>query len=60
MHDLRHSAASLTSANGTPVRTVSELLGQADLAITLRVYSHVIPGYADAAAEALTASIVGS
>ena len=42
------------------MRTVSELLDQADLAITLRVYSHVIPGYADADAEALTASIVGS
>jgi integrase len=60
MHDLRHSAASLMLANGTPVRTVSELLGHADPAITLRVYSHVIPGHADAAAEALTASIVGS
>lgn len=59
MHDLRHTFATLSLANGTPVATVASMLGHADPAITLRVYAHVIPGHADAAGEALTKSIMG-
>lgn len=39
-HKLRHSFASVALTNGVDVATVSELLGHADPAITLRVYAH--------------------
>lgn len=39
-HKLRHSFASLALVNGVDIVTIAELLGHADPAITLRVYSH--------------------
>jgi integrase len=42
-HDLRHTAATLAIARGVPIKTVSEMLRHADIAITLRVYAHVTP-----------------
>lgn len=42
-HDLRHSYATALLSSGEPLRYVSKLLGHADAAITLRVYSHVLP-----------------
>ncbi len=52
-HGLRHSFASLLLANGIDIRTVSELLGHADPAMTLRVYAHAMPGHNRAAADKL-------
>ncbi len=52
-HGLRHSFASLLLANGIDIRTVSELLGHADPAMTLRVYAHAMPGHKRAAADKL-------
>ena len=52
-HELRHSFASLLLANGIDIRTVSELLGHADPAMTLRVYAHAMPGHKRAAADKL-------
>lgn len=39
-HAIRHTFASLLVTSGTDVRTVSELLGHADVTTTLTVYSH--------------------
>jgi integrase len=42
-HDLRHTAATLLLSSGMNVKVVIEMLGHADIAITLRVYAHVTP-----------------
>lgn len=39
-HDLRHTAASLMLAEGTPLTDVSEILGHSSPAITARIYAH--------------------
>lgn len=39
-HDLRHSAASLMLAQGTPLKVVSEILGHSSVAITGDIYGH--------------------
>jgi len=43
-HDLRHTAATLMLASGVHPKIVSERLGHATVAITLDIYSHVLPG----------------
>ncbi|WP_135230148.1 tyrosine-type recombinase/integrase [Deinococcus fonticola] len=40
-HDLRHTAASLMIHRKIPPKVVSERLGHADVAFTLRVYAHL-------------------
>ena len=52
-HDLRHSAASLMLSQGVPLKTVSETLGHASIAITADVYAHVTPDLRREAADAL-------
>ena len=42
-HDLRHTAATLMLSRGVHPKVVSEMLGHADISITLRVYAHVTP-----------------
>ena len=42
-HDLRHTAATLLLARGTNVKAVSEVLGHANVTITLSIYGHVLP-----------------
>jgi integrase len=42
-HDLRHTAATLLLADGVNVLVVSQLLGHADISMTLGVYGHVTP-----------------
>lgn len=42
-HDLRPTAATLLLSRGVHPKMVSEMLGHADIAITLRVYAHVLP-----------------
>ena len=39
-HKLRHSFASVAITNGADVASVSETLGHADKAVTLRMYTH--------------------
>jgi integrase len=43
-HTLRHTHATLLIASGVDAKTVSERLGHADVATTLRYYGHVMPG----------------
>lgn len=56
-HDLRHAYATIALRNGVPVNAVAEALGHADPAMTLRVYSHVLPGQQRAAADLIDAAI---
>ena len=52
-HDLRHTAATLLMSQGVPIKIVSEMLGHADVGITLPTYSHVLPGMQHQAADAM-------
>ena len=52
-HDLRHTCATLLLRQGVHVKFVQELLGHGDVALTLNVYSHVLPDMGDAAAGAM-------
>lgn len=63
LHDLRHTHATLGLAAGVPVKVMQERLGHSSVAITMDLYSHVIPGMqADAAAKigGLLRPVVGS
>jgi integrase len=51
VHDLRHTHATVMLLNGVPVHVVSQRLGHADAAITLRIYAHVMPGNQRTAAD---------
>lgn len=42
-HDLRHTAATLMLLQGVHPKIVSEMLGHANISITLQRYSHVLP-----------------
>ncbi len=42
-HDLRHGAATLLLAQGVHPRVVMETLGHSTIAVTMNVYSHVVP-----------------
>lgn len=50
LHDLRHTHATLMMDQGTNPKIVSERLGHASVAITLDIYSHVVPGMQEEAA----------
>jgi integrase len=43
-HELRHTCATIRSMKGQHLKQVQELLGHSSVAITLDIYSHVIPG----------------
>jgi integrase len=43
LYDLRHMAATLALAAGVQPKVVSEMLGHASAALTLDVYSHLLP-----------------
>ena len=44
LHDLRHTHATILLSDREPVSTVSQRLGRKSEAITLTIYSHVLPG----------------
>jgi integrase len=56
-HDLRHTHATQLLKVGVHPKVVSERLGHASIAITLDVYSHVLPGMQEAAAELIDAGL---
>ncbi len=56
-HDLRHSCASLMLAQGIPARTVMEILGHSQVAITLNRYTHVPTVLMEEAAKAMDRAI---
>ena len=43
-HRLRNTYATLTLLSDIPIKVVSKRLGHIDVALTLRAYSHVLPG----------------
>ncbi len=52
-HGLRHTTATLLLGKGVHPKIVQELLGHANVSITLDTYSHVLPGMGDAAVGAM-------
>ena len=50
-HDLRHTHATLMLKGSVHPKVVQERLGHANIGITLDLYSHVLPGLQEAAAE---------
>lgn len=50
-HSLRHTHASWLIANGCDLKTLSERMGHADEATTLRIYGHLMPGRDASAAQ---------
>ncbi|MBV9453907.1 MAG: site-specific integrase, partial [Rubrobacter sp.] len=53
LHDLRHTCATLLLGRGVHPKLVQELLGHANIAMTLDRYSHVLPGMGDQTAAAM-------
>jgi integrase len=56
-HDLRHTCATLLLRQGINPKFVQELLGHADISLTLNTYSHVLPDMGDAAAGGMDAAL---
>jgi integrase len=52
-HDLRHTCATLLLSKNVNPKIVSEMLGHANIAITLDTYSHVLPDMQESAVRAL-------
>jgi integrase len=56
MHMLRHIYASVLLAGGVDIKALSEFLGHANAAFTLKVYTHLMPAAKDRAREAIAAA----
>jgi integrase len=56
-HDLRHTCATLLLRQGVNPKFAQELLGHADISLTLNTYSHVLPDMGDAAAGGMDAAL---
>jgi integrase len=50
---MKHTCATLLFSRGVHPKYVQELLGHANISITLDRYSHVIPGMGDHTARAM-------
>jgi integrase len=53
LHGLRHAHATLALIAGVYPKIVSERLGHSSIAVTMDVYSHVLPGMQEEAAQAV-------
>ena len=53
LHDLRHTCATLLLSEGVHPKFVQELLGHANIGITLDTYSHVLPSMGDQTVTAM-------
>lgn len=56
-HDLRHTCATWHGQMGTPLKTISDLLGHSGVAITGDLYAHTITGMQRQATSQLTARL---
>ncbi len=52
-HQLRHTAATILLLQNVNPKLVSEMLGHATIAITLDIYSHVLPNMQNSAVAAM-------
>lgn len=59
LHDLRHTCATVLLKLGQHPKFVQELLGHANIGITLDTYSHVLPSLDEDLAAVVTAHILG-
>jgi integrase len=59
-HDLRHTCATLLLSHGTDAKTVADLLGHANITITLGTYGHVLPNMRERAADIMDAILAPS
>jgi integrase len=57
MHALRHFYASVLLEAGENIKAVSEYLGHADPAMTLRVYAHIMPSSRERTRKAIDAAL---
>ncbi len=53
LHGLRHAHATFLLQKGTHAKIVSERLGHSSIAVTMDIYSHVLPDMQEAAAQAI-------
>lgn len=58
LHDLRHTHATLGLQAGVPAKIMSERLGHASVGFTLDVYTHVLPGHDQDAANQVAGLIL--
>jgi integrase len=59
LHDLRHTHATILLKAGVHVKVVSERLGHSNVAFTMNVYQHVLPGMQADAARAFSDAVFG-
>jgi integrase len=52
-HDLRHTCATLLLSKGVNPKIVQEMLGHANISVTLDTYSHVLPDMQEVAVAAM-------
>jgi integrase len=58
-HDLRHTCATNLLGRGVNPKIVSEMLGHSSVAITLDIYSHVLPDMQQAASDEMGSALFG-
>jgi integrase len=56
-HDLRHTCATLLLSKNVNPKAVSEMLGHANVSVTLDTYSRVLPHMQDGAVDAMDSSL---
>ena len=59
LHDLRRTHATLLLQAGTPIKAVSERLGQPKTSITLDTYAHLLPGFQHLAVKSIGEALFG-
>ena len=59
-HDLRHCAASLLIAQGTPERVAMDILGHSQISTTMNLYAHICPAAHQGAADLMDKILVGN
>jgi integrase len=60
LHDLRHTCATMLLTQGVPPKVVQEMLGHSQIAMTMDIYSHVLPSMQEAAALAMERVLAGA
>jgi integrase len=60
LHDLRHGWATAALVGGVHPKVVQERLGHSSIAITMNLYSHVLPGMGRQAASQVAGAILGA